>query len=126
MLISGFHETDDDDRDIPSSMSSQIKDVKKYSFNQYSSTPQLYTSSNSTQAPMYSQYSPLAPQGGGSLAPVVSQAQNPVVGDYAGYQQQDQQRQQQQPVVQQFQQPDGRAQFNYIGKVFTYELVQLC
>lgn len=47
-----FHD-DDDDADIPSSMASQAKELKKFSFNQYSSTPQLYTNQTTTT---YSQY----------------------------------------------------------------------
>ena len=40
--LPGFNEDEDDDVDIPSSMASQGKEFKKYSYNQYSSTPQLY------------------------------------------------------------------------------------
>ena len=35
-----------EDEDIPSSMASQVKEVKKYSFNQYSNAPQLYMDKN--------------------------------------------------------------------------------
>ncbi|WAQ98946.1 KHDC4-like protein, partial [Mya arenaria] len=40
--VKGRGEEEEDDVDIPSSMASQVKELKKYSFNQYSGGPQLY------------------------------------------------------------------------------------
>ena len=94
-------------------MSSQIKEFKKYSFNQYSSTPQLYTSNNQ-QVTTYGQYTS-APHNG-------SQPQQ-VVTDYGGYQTEPPQQQpRQQQLIGQFppppqqQEAQVRPQLSYIGK----------
>ncbi|KAL4227264.1 hypothetical protein ACF0H5_012710 [Mactra antiquata] len=80
----GFHD-EDDDVDVPSSIASQVKEMKKYSFNQYSSTPQLYTAPPTNT---FSQY---------------GSAQNGTATQAVEYQQQDMQTLQQQPPPQDLQ-----------------------
>ncbi|XP_045216491.2 uncharacterized protein LOC123566448 [Mercenaria mercenaria] len=92
----GFHD-EDDDVDIPSSIASQAKEMKKFSFNQYSSTPQLYSTQTTNT---YSQYGGVAQNGGQSPGQ-----------EY----QHDQQYQQQQQQQQQYIQDGQNAAQQYVG-----------
>ncbi|KAL3865997.1 hypothetical protein ACJMK2_043338 [Sinanodonta woodiana] len=48
--VSGYG-SDEEEEEVPSVMKNQAMEIKKYSFNQYSSTPQLYGSQSGQQSP---------------------------------------------------------------------------
>ncbi|KAH3837751.1 hypothetical protein DPMN_111152 [Dreissena polymorpha] len=91
--LKGAQEDEDDDQDVPSSMASQVKEVRKYSFNQYSGGPQLYTAPTPTGLTQYGEGVSVSGAGEYSQYGVAQTGLGP---EYTGYQEQQYQNQEQQ------------------------------